>query len=257
MTLSSDMTEREILDHLEDICATEDFRKSSRCSGFLRYVVGETLAGRTDRIKAYAIAVSVLGRDENFDPQVDPVVRIEASQLRRRLERYYLTGGAGSGIRIDLPKGSYVPTFIRTARPLAQPLPMAAKLDHLSVRPSAAMPIALSGGVLASAGLAIALMVGLGSPSTWTLHPVPTVQINPFVPVDAFSAEMASGLQDEVRRALMGNNHLAVVDVEHALEPISRRLRDGGKRPVCRWLDQGQRPSAGYPHANLCLGSRL
>ena len=88
MTLSSDMTEREILDHLEDICTTEDFRRSSRCSGFLRYVVGETLAGRTDRIKAYAIAVSVLGRDESFDPQVDPVVRIEASQLRRRLERY-------------------------------------------------------------------------------------------------------------------------------------------------------------------------
>ena len=56
--------------------------------------------------------MSVLGRDENFDPQVDPVVRIEASQLRRRLERYYLNGGVNSGIRIDLPKGSYVPTFI-------------------------------------------------------------------------------------------------------------------------------------------------
>src|SRR4051794_35398560 len=112
------MTEQEILDHLEEICSTEDFKRSSRCSGFLRYVVGETLAGRTERIKAYAIAVSVLGRDENFDPQTDPVVRIEAGQLRRRLERYYLTDGAGSSIRIDLPKGSYVPTFIRAARPL-------------------------------------------------------------------------------------------------------------------------------------------
>jgi hypothetical protein len=181
MTLSSDMTEQEILDHLEDICATEDFRRSSRCSGFLRYVVGETLAGRTDRIKAYAIAVSVLGRDENFDPQVDPVVRIEASQLRRRLERYYLTGGVNSGIRIDLPKGSYVPTFIRTIRPL----PVMAKIDHLSVRRSVVMPVTLSAGVLASAGLAIALMVGLGGPSTWTNHRVPTVQINAFVPADA------------------------------------------------------------------------
>ena len=55
------MTEREILDHLEDICATKDFKRSSQCSGFLRYVVGETLAGRIDRIKAYAIAVSVWG----------------------------------------------------------------------------------------------------------------------------------------------------------------------------------------------------
>ena len=72
--------------------------------------------------------------------------------FRRRLERYYLTGGAGSGIRIDLPKGSYVPSFIRTAQQPA--LPVAANLDHLTVRRSAAMPVALSGGVLASAGLA-------------------------------------------------------------------------------------------------------
>ena len=78
MALDFNMTEQEILDHLEEICSTEDFKRSSRCSGFLRYVVGETLAGRTERIKAYAIAVSVLGRDANFDPQTDPVVRIEA-----------------------------------------------------------------------------------------------------------------------------------------------------------------------------------
>jgi hypothetical protein len=150
------------------------------------------------------ISVSVLGRDETFDPQVDPVVRIEASQLRCRLERYYLTGGVGSRIRIDLPKGSYVPNFTRTN----QSIPKVANLDNRPVRRGKAVPVSLSAGVLASAGLAIALMVRLGSPSTWTLHPVPTVQINSFVPVDAFSAEMASGLQDEVRRALMGNNHL-------------------------------------------------
>ena len=91
--------------------------------------------------------------------------------------------------------------------------------------------------MLASAGLAIALMVGLGSPSTWTLHPVPTVQINPFIPADAFSAEMASGLQDEVRRALMGNNHLAVVDVEHALEPTPADfVMEGSVRCVDGWI---------------------
>jgi hypothetical protein len=233
MTLSSDMTEREVLDHLEDICATEDFRRSARCSGFLRYVVGETLAGRTDRIKAYAIAVSVLGRDESFDPQVDPVVRIEASQLRRRLERYYLTEGAGSAIRIDLPKGSYVPIFVRTARPV----PVAAHLDLPTVSRSAAMPVALSAGVLASAGLAIALMVGLGGPSAWTLNPVPTVRINAFIPANALSAEMASGLQDELRRALTGSNHLAVVDAEHALEPTPADfVMEGSVRCVDGWI---------------------
>jgi TolB-like protein len=234
MPLGVDMTESEILDHLEDICATDDFRKSARCSGFLRYVVSETLAGRTDRIKAYAIAVSALGRDETFDPQIDPVVRIEASQLRRRLERYYLTGGTGARIRIDLPKGSYVPSF---SRPAQQPAPIAANAGLQPVRRGKAASLAVSGGVLASAGLAVALMVGVASPSSWKRHPVPTVQVNAFVPTDDFSAEMASGLQDEVRRALMANKQLAVVDTQHAVAPAPADfVMEGSVRRVDGWI---------------------
>ena len=71
----------------------------------------ETLAGRAGRIKAYSVAISVLDRDDTFDPQTDPMVRIEASQLRRRLERYYLTQGVNDPVIIDLPKGGYVPVF--------------------------------------------------------------------------------------------------------------------------------------------------
>jgi hypothetical protein len=233
VALDFNMTEQEILDHLEEICSTEDFKRSSRCSGFLRYVVGETLAGRTERIKAYAIAVSVLGRDANFDPQTDPVVRIEAGQLRRRLERYYLTDGAGSSIRIDLPKGSYVPTFIRAT----QPLPVAANLDRSSRLQGAMVPVALSAGALAGIGLTIALIMGIGEAPRPLAQPVPTVQINTFVPVDVFSVEMASGLQDEVRRALIGNNHLAVIDPEHAMEPAPADfVMDGSVRCVDGWI---------------------
>lgn len=230
-----DVTEREILDHLEDICATEDFRRSSRCSGFLRYVVGETLAGRPDRIKAYAIAVSVLGRDDTFDPQVDPVVRIEAGQLRRRLEHYYLTGGAGSSIRIDLPKGSYVPSFSRAA----QPMPAAANVDSPPVRSGGPMPVSAAkcAAVVAGMGLAVALMFGLGRPSSWTVRPVPMVQINAFVPADALSAEMASGLQDELRRALTGHDHFTVVSMEHAAEPAPADfVMEGSVRCADGWI---------------------
>jgi TolB-like protein len=74
-------------------------------------VVEETLSGRTDRIKAYSVATSVFGRDASFDPQTDPIIRIEASRLRRSLERYYLTAGKHDPVRIEIPKGSYVPTF--------------------------------------------------------------------------------------------------------------------------------------------------
>ena len=87
--------------------------RRARNRAFLRFIVEETLAGRGDRIKAYTIATSVLGRDEAFDPQSDPIVRIEASRLRRSLERYYLIAGQDDPIRIDIPKGGYVPSFQR------------------------------------------------------------------------------------------------------------------------------------------------
>ena len=98
---------------LERIIASSAFDASRRNSAFLRFIVEETLAGRGDRIKAYTIATTVLERDETFDPQADPIVRIEASRLRRSLERYYLVAGQGDLIRIEIPKGAYVPTFRR------------------------------------------------------------------------------------------------------------------------------------------------
>ncbi len=96
---------------LERVLANPEFQASRRNHAFLRYVVEETLAGRARLIKGYNIAQSVFNRDASFDPQLDPVVRIEASRLRRSLERYYLTAGTSDPIRIDIPKGGYVPIF--------------------------------------------------------------------------------------------------------------------------------------------------
>lgn len=108
---------------LERIIASSAFDASRRNRAFLRFIVEETLAGRADRIKAYTIATSALGRDEAFDPQSDPIVRIEASRLRRSLERYYLLAGQDDPIRIDIPKWGYVPAFHRVhpARDQATP----------------------------------------------------------------------------------------------------------------------------------------
>jgi TolB-like protein len=63
------------------------------------------------RIKGYSVGISVFDREANFDPQIDPVVRIEAGRLRRSLERYYLTDGRCAAVRISVPKGGYVPVF--------------------------------------------------------------------------------------------------------------------------------------------------
>lgn len=104
----------EIRAQLDRILASDAFDASGRNRNFLRYVVEETIAGRAGYIKGYAVAQSVFGRGADFDPQLDPVVRIEASRLRRSLERYYLTMGQADPIRIELPKGGYVPHFAHT-----------------------------------------------------------------------------------------------------------------------------------------------
>src|SRR3954454_3994366 len=103
-----------IQDALQRVVASRDFMNSERKRRFLKFVVQETLAGRADRIKAYAIALDVFDRDPSFDPGADPVVRIEAGRLRRCLEHYYLGEGAADRIRITIPRGGYVPHFIVT-----------------------------------------------------------------------------------------------------------------------------------------------
>jgi TolB-like protein len=96
---------------LARIIASPDFSASDRNRRFFVYVVEEALAGRGGRIKAYTVATTVFGRDEHFDAQLDSIVRIEAGRLRRALEHYYLTAGAQSPIRIDMPRGTYAPVF--------------------------------------------------------------------------------------------------------------------------------------------------
>lgn len=95
---------------LNRIITSPEFPPTGRGAAFLIYVVEETLAGRADRIKGYSVAIEVFKRDAGFT-QDDPVVRIEAGRLRRILERYYLVAGQSDPIRIDIPKGGYVPAI--------------------------------------------------------------------------------------------------------------------------------------------------
>ena len=118
------MNAASVREALERILASPGFDASARNRRFLEYIVEETLAGRADRLKGLTIAIDVFGRDATIDPQHDPVVRIEAAKLRRSLERYYLTAGQEDPIRIDIPKGTYVPTFEEREHPsLDSPAP--------------------------------------------------------------------------------------------------------------------------------------
>ena len=107
----SSLTPEAILEQLERILCSPAFSSAPQLQNFLRYVVTETLDGRARRIKQYTVATGAFGRADDFDPEADPIVRITARRLRRTLLEYYSSEGAEDPIRIEIPKGTYVPTF--------------------------------------------------------------------------------------------------------------------------------------------------
>jgi TolB-like protein len=102
---------------LDHILGHPEFHATDRMRDFLRFVVEETLAGRSHRLKGYTIATHVFGRGDDFDAAQDPIVRIQAGRLRRALERYYLVTGGRDPVFIDIPKGRYIPRFAKQACP--------------------------------------------------------------------------------------------------------------------------------------------
>jgi hypothetical protein len=95
----------EIRAALDRVVSSVHLSKSPQLAKFLRFVVAETLAGKSDRIKAYSIAADALGRDANFDADHDPIVRVSAGRLRTALHDYYHDGGYNDPVVIDLPRG--------------------------------------------------------------------------------------------------------------------------------------------------------
>jgi TolB-like protein/Tfp pilus assembly protein PilF len=96
---------------LDKILASPGFATAERLTRFLRYAVEEALDGQGDRLKESLLGVEVFGRKPTYDPRTDAVVRTEAVKLRARLKEYYETEGREDPVRIDLPKGRYVPWF--------------------------------------------------------------------------------------------------------------------------------------------------
>jgi tetratricopeptide (TPR) repeat protein/TolB-like protein len=104
---------------LERLLAWSEIARSPQLAKFLDYIVRRTLDGDEQSIKAYSIAVDVLGRNADFDPQTDPIVRVQARRLRGLLDDYYRGPGSGESARISLPVGRYVPEFISADAPAA------------------------------------------------------------------------------------------------------------------------------------------
>lgn len=110
---------------LQRLLAWPDIARSPQLARFLEHIVTLKLRGEAESIKAYSVAVDVFGRPADFDPQSDPIVRVQARRLRNLIEQYYREQGANETLRIELPTGRYVPEFVTAdaADVVAEPIP--------------------------------------------------------------------------------------------------------------------------------------
>jgi len=111
-----DQEKTSILRELESILGSPFYQTSKRSQQFLSYVVRHQLEGNHDRLKERTIGVDLFHRPVGYATGDDPVVRVQAGEVRRRLEQYYHTNPNHSPVRIELRPGSYAPQF-RWAQP--------------------------------------------------------------------------------------------------------------------------------------------
>lgn len=120
-----DLERRVVQRQLERVLASGGFRRCVQLSRFLRFAVDQALAGQNGASKETSIGVEIFGRRPDYDPGADPVVRVEARRLRHKLTEYYEHEGREDPVRIDLPKGGYLPVFDVSPEGVAEPRSMA------------------------------------------------------------------------------------------------------------------------------------
>ena len=124
-TSSHLFSEEQIREHVSDVCDSSEFRGKKTLCRLLVYLVEETLAGRSDDIKGYSIAVDVFNKDPSFNPDLNPLIRINVGRLRRSLELHYAKATEDMPFRIVIAMGNYAPQF----------LPMHSSKDSVKAQP--------------------------------------------------------------------------------------------------------------------------
>lgn len=176
---------------VDRITASDLFANSERLCRFLRFTVECGLTGREDRVKEYVIGREVFDRGDDFDSRIDPIVRVEARRLRSRLAEYYAGPGADEPLRIEYPKGRYVPSIRSSQASHAQM--RRAQAPHARRTWWIAVPTAL----VLTAAIAV-FIAGRPMPPP-VLAPIPTTWMQPNDgTLDATDVELAEDVDAEL-----------------------------------------------------------
>jgi hypothetical protein len=152
-----------VLQELESVLSSKHFKSADRCKQFLRYVVLNKLEGHADRLKERTIGTEIFQRPPGYATGEDPVVRVQAGEVRRRLELHYQETPTTTRVRIELPVGSYSPIFHSGSAPRV-------KNANLQVGPAAA-PSGWKSRPALAALIVIAILAALAArPLYLSLH---------------------------------------------------------------------------------------
>lgn len=172
----SEQDKAAILEQLDRLVQNPYFNHSKRYPSFLRFVVTETLAGRADSLKERTLGIEVFGREADYDTTNDPIVRVTAAEIRKRIAQYYQEPGHEDEIRLSLPSGSYIPYFSHPASTnVATEVPLADSPASEVATPVAILPeprlVPASSGILSGKLLALTLAVAvlIGFAAFWQM----------------------------------------------------------------------------------------
>lgn len=146
---------------LKNILESRYFKTAGRSRQFLEYVVRHKLSGQAEQLKERTIGTDVFHRPADYATGDDPVVRVQAGEVRRRLEQFYQHDGAGSTIKIELPVGSYCPEFHFAAKAPLQALPSPSGPSQV-VEPVRNRPIYRNRVVLGIGAACVAVLILIG-----------------------------------------------------------------------------------------------
>ncbi len=119
--ICSEVEKDAVQQQLELLLASPLFHSSKRYPKFLRLVVARALAGQTDQLKERILGVEIFDRPADYDTNTDPIVRVTAAEIRKRIEQYYHDPKHNHEIRMFLPAGSYAPQFYWPGHPSGPP----------------------------------------------------------------------------------------------------------------------------------------
>lgn len=201
----------QVKEHLSALLASPEFADSARLSRFLKYVVEQTLGGHAAALKEYLVGVDVFDRASDYDPKTDPVVRVEARQLRFKLAAYYAAAGSPPDIVISIPKGGYGARFERNASPPAVDAPVA-------IVPAGSLVLNTSRGRRSTIVLlALAGVVGMAALAWRAFRPIslppPSIAVLPFISSggNQDNEYFNDGLADEITDGLARLHTLRVI----------------------------------------------